>query len=84
MLRLYPRLKPVQMTQDTCVMGCERRVDRGKVRLLTLSDLDGRTNAAKAARAFIADLESDLGGSSLLSAAQRSLVMRAAVTLLST
>ena len=74
----------MQMTQDTCVMGCERRVDRGKVRLLTLSDLDGRTNAAKAARAFIADLESDLGGSSLLSAAQRSLVMRAAVTLLST
>jgi hypothetical protein len=50
------------------------------VRLLTLADLDGRTNAAKAARALIADLESDLGGADRLSARERAFVVRAAVT----
>jgi hypothetical protein len=53
--------------------------DARKVRLLTLGCLDGRTNAAKAARALIADLESDLGGADRLSAAERALVVRAAV-----
>lgn len=53
--------------------------DRNKVRLLTLADLDGRTNAAKAAKRLIADLESDLGGADTISAGQRALVMRAAV-----
>jgi hypothetical protein len=50
-----------------------------KVRLLSLSDLDGRTNAAKSARALIADLESDLGGADQLSAAERELVRRSAL-----
>lgn len=62
------------------MMGPRSLPDKGKVRLLTLGDLDGRTLAAKAARALIADLESDLGGADHLSAAQRALVMRAAIT----
>ena len=51
----------------------------GKVRLLTLEHLDGRTGAARRARELIADIESDLGGSDRLSAGQRQLVQRAAV-----
>lgn len=47
---------------------------------MTLGDLDGRTAAAKAARALVADLESDLGGADRLSAGERALVVRAAVT----
>jgi hypothetical protein len=50
-----------------------------KVRLLTLADLDGRTNAAKAARALVADLESDLGGADRLSAGEREIAQRAAI-----
>lgn len=50
-----------------------------KARLLTLADLDGRTRAAQAARALIADLESDLGGADHLSAGERVIVGRAAV-----
>ncbi len=68
------------MTEDTKQMPALSALDRGKVRLLTLADLDGRTNAAKAARALVADLESDLGGADRLSAAERALVVRAAVT----
>lgn len=51
-----------------------------KVRLMTLGDLDGRTNAAKAARQMIADLESDLGGSDRLSTGERVVVGRAAIS----
>ena len=51
-----------------------------KVRLMTLAELDGRTNAAKAARGLIADLESDMGGADRLSAGERVLVVRAAVS----
>lgn len=51
----------------------------GKVRLLSLADLDGRSTAAKAARALIVQLESDLGGTDRLSAGERVLVHRAAV-----
>jgi hypothetical protein len=54
--------------------------DARKIRLLTLGDLDGRTNAAKAARALIAELEGDLGGADRLSAAEHAVVVRAAVT----
>jgi hypothetical protein len=54
--------------------------DGRKVRLMTLADLDGRTNAAKAARALVADLENDMGGADRLSAGERALVVRAAVS----
>lgn len=51
----------------------------GKLRLLTLNSLDGRTAASRRARDLIAEIESDLGGSDCLSAGQRQLVQRAAV-----
>lgn len=56
-----------------------KQADAGKVRLMSLGDLDGRTNAAKAAKALIADLASDMGGADRLSAGERALVTRAAV-----
>lgn len=68
------------MSADPRPIASPLPLTNGKVRLLTLGDLDGRTLAAKAARALIADLESDLGGADRLSAGQRALVMRAAVT----
>lgn len=51
----------------------------GKVRLLTLSDLDGRTRAAQAARRLHDDLISDMGGEHHVSAGQMELAQRAAV-----
>ena len=54
--------------------------DAGKVRLRSLSDLDGRTVAAQKARAMVESLEADLGGADRLSTAKRALVTRAAVT----
>jgi hypothetical protein len=51
-----------------------------KTRLMSLSDLDGRTAAAKAAKTLIRDLEADLGGADRLTAGERALVGRAAVT----
>lgn len=68
-----PRATPKPMTATSAA-------DASKMRLLTLGDLDGRTNAAKAAKALITDLESDLGGADRLSAGERALVVRAAVT----
>ena len=67
-------------TPDTPGMPADRSQERSRrPRLLSLNDLDGRTNAAKSARALIADLESDLGGSDQLSAAERELVRRSAL-----
>lgn len=51
-----------------------------KVQLLSLGDLDGRTLAARQARQLIDDLESDLGGRDRLSAAERELIQRAALS----
>ena len=51
--------------------------EEGKIRLLTLGDLDNRTRAFRNAQTIIADMTSDLGGS--LSTSQRVLVNRAAV-----
>lgn len=61
--------------------GCaaERRPTGGKMRLLTLAALDGRTTAAKRARDLIGAMEQDLGGGDLLSEGQKQLVQRAAV-----
>lgn len=53
--------------------------DSGKRTLLTFDQLDGRTVAAKKAKALIAELESDLGGADRLSAGEREIVQRAAL-----
>jgi hypothetical protein len=49
----------------------EAEKDRSKTRLLSLDDLDGRTNAAKSAAALVAGLESDLGGTEAITEALR-------------
>jgi hypothetical protein len=54
--------------------------DAGKAKLIALSDIDFRTIAGKRVRALIAEMENDLGGSDTLSAAQRSLIARAAAS----
>jgi hypothetical protein len=51
----------------------------GKLRLLTLGHLDGRTAAARRARELIEAIESDLGGGDRLTEGSRQLVQRAAV-----
>jgi hypothetical protein len=50
-----------------------------KVRLRSLAELDGRTQAAKAAKALIAELEADLGGADRLSAGEHEIVQRCAL-----
>jgi hypothetical protein len=51
-----------------------------KTRLMSLSDLDGRTAAYKETRRLIDEMiESDLGGSAALSTGEKQLVQRAAV-----
>jgi hypothetical protein len=50
-----------------------------KACLLTFDQLDGRTMAAKNARALIDNIESDLGGADRLTAAEREIVQRAAL-----
>jgi hypothetical protein len=50
-----------------------------KAKLLTLDQLDGRTMAAKNARALMDNLENDLGGADRLTAAEREIVRRAAL-----
>ncbi|TCU68244.1 hypothetical protein EDE08_109359 [Bradyrhizobium sp. R2.2-H] len=50
-----------------------------KVKLRSLADLDGRTLAARTAKALIAELASDMGGVDRLSAAERALIHRAAL-----
>lgn len=51
----------------------------GKLRLLTLGHLDGRTIAARRAHELIETIEADLGGADNLSEGSRQLVQRAAV-----
>jgi glutathione S-transferase len=51
----------------------------GKLRLLTLGHLDGRTAAARRARELIEVIQTDLGGGDRLSEGERQLVQRAAV-----
>jgi hypothetical protein len=52
---------------------------KGKMRLITLDHIDGRTAAAKRARELMATIEADLGGADRLSEGSRQLVQRAAV-----
>lgn len=56
------------------------RTRQGRARLLTIDALDSRTAACTAARQLIATLSADLGGEDALSAGERQLVMRAALT----
>jgi hypothetical protein len=51
----------------------------GKVRLLTLSDLDGRTHAVKRANDLIVAIHEDLGGEDRLATGERQIVQRAAL-----
>ena len=51
----------------------------GKLRLLTLDDLDRRTAAYRETRKLIDEIETDLGGGERLSTGERQLVQRAAV-----
>lgn len=51
----------------------------GKVRLMRLADLDGRTRARRAADRMLADLLSDMGGGDRVSTAKRALAEHAAV-----
>jgi hypothetical protein len=52
---------------------------KGKMRLVTLDALDGRTRASRRARELIEAIEQDLGGADRLSEGSRQLVQRAAV-----
>jgi hypothetical protein len=50
-----------------------------KAKLLTLDHLDGRTAAARAARDLMADIEADLGGTDMVSTAEKQIIQRAAI-----
>ena len=65
---------------DAAVLPRQTRTRQGKARLLTLDALDSRTAAAKAARHLIDTLTADMGGDDQLSAGERQLVQRAAMT----
>jgi hypothetical protein len=51
----------------------------GKVRLMTLSDLDRRTGAAKRAHDLVKALHEDLGGEDRLATGERQIIQRAAL-----
>jgi hypothetical protein len=51
----------------------------GKVRLMTLSDLDRRTGAAKRAHDLMKAIHVDLGGEDRLATGERQLIQRAAL-----
>lgn len=67
------------MLADTATIPATSTADASKLRLLTLGSLDGRTKAARQVRELLADVESDLGGSHQLTAAQRQIALRACV-----
>jgi hypothetical protein len=54
-------------------------IDGGKVRLMTLADLDRRTGAAYRAHTMVKAIMEDLGGADRLSTGERSLVQRVAL-----
>jgi hypothetical protein len=51
-----------------------------KAKLLTIDDIDGRTSSARAARDLMADITADLGGSDMVSTAEKQIIQRAAIT----
>lgn len=55
------------------------QIDGGKVRLLTLGDLDRRTTAARRATELIEAITGDLGGTDRLATGERQIVQRVAL-----
>jgi hypothetical protein len=55
------------------------RKSGGKLKLVTLDALDGRTFAVKKAKKLVADISADLGGDDQLTAGARELVQHAAI-----
>jgi hypothetical protein len=51
----------------------------GKIRLMTLADLDRRTGAAYRAHTMVKSITEDLGGADRLSTGERQLIQRAAL-----
>jgi hypothetical protein len=72
------------MPPDTPEVNAEKVPDAaksaGKVRLLSLDDMDRRTNAYRRCAELIAHVERDLGGPGRLSTAQQQLIRHAALT----
>lgn len=68
----------VKMSDDSQLIENKNAADP-KVRLRSLADLDGRTLAARTAKALIAELADDMGGADRLSAGERALIHRAAL-----
>ena len=68
------------MAEDKSPVNTKSAADTGKVTLRSLADIDGRTLAARTAKALVAELESDAGGTEHLSAGERALIVRAAIT----
>jgi hypothetical protein len=69
-----------EMHADTPTIDRGSKADAGKVRLLTLDQLDGRTRAAQLVSQTISAVISDLGGDEHVSIAERQIVQRAALT----
>jgi hypothetical protein len=57
-----------------------RELSGKRLRLLTLDHIDGRCRAAKRTRELIAALELEAGGAAALTASEREMVKRAAIT----
>jgi hypothetical protein len=68
----------LKMPADNPPVETKNAVDT-KVKLRSLADLDGRTLAARTAKALIAELAEDMGGANHLSTAERALIHRAAL-----
>ena len=68
-----------KLSADAALIDSGSAPDAGKVRVLSLGDLDRRTSAYRSAQRLLGDLLSDLGGEDHASAGQRELAQRAAV-----
>ncbi|MDE5460193.1 hypothetical protein [Bradyrhizobium sp. CSS354] len=68
------------MPADTTEMNAKPDGDKGKVRLLCLADLDGRTRAAQLVGRTIDAITADLGGNDNLSTGEQLLVRNVAMT----
>lgn len=81
-LEMPPDADAVQQANGdvTTMLPRRSKTRQGKVRLLTLDALDARTAAAQAARRLIETLSSDLGGEDQLTAGEKQLVTRVAMT----
>ncbi|MDR7219867.1 hypothetical protein [Aminobacter aminovorans] len=73
------KLPPINSTETTVKPVNAPPKGGGKTSLLTLSDLDGRTNAAKQAVAMRDAILNDLGGAEVLSSIKLALVDAVAI-----